>query len=517
MTDNTLKQIVDELDFKTAFRRVKYDAQYDFMQLPVELEVFEHFFEENIRYLKESIQQGIYAPKGLRKIWVPKRNCFLRPGSIPHLEDRVLFQAIIDKVAPQLEQQIPPLDQEVVFSSRLDSDPQSEGMFLHPRTLWLAFKNRAVSYCDSVEVNHVLVSDIASYFENIDLRLLTDTLTSSNISPAYSESIRQILSIWANGRTRGLPQMMAPCSLLANFYLSQVDKSMMLRGYKYIRYVDDIRIFVSTDWELRQALLDLTEQLKRCYLDVQASKTRFYKAGDHRDELTLLESHLAETGIDVSDETSTSYFGMYESEQHIPEPKLILFLQELLENPEYDDRHLRFCVNNLSSIGSPAAHDLVLSKMWSMPQETETFVRYLSRLPSSAITEKTIESILEFLESAYNIYDWQMMWLLVFLTKCAKMKESHLHRLFNVKGLWKTPINRALLSYILCRKGGLNFQRDFIAGYGQEQSREVKMAILCGVSNLEKKERNRFYAIAGGDRQINQLIELLKNREIAFC
>ena len=43
------------------------------------------------------------------------------------------------------------------------------------------------------------------------------------------------------------------------------------------------------------------------------------------------------------------------------------------------------------------------------------------------------------------------------------------------------------------------------------------MAILCGVFNLEKKVHNRFYAMAGGDRQINQLITILKNRRVEFC
>src|SRR6476659_5341718 len=122
MSSQELKKIIDELDFITAFRRVKYDAQYDFLQFPVELSIFEYFFEDNVNYLKESIKQGTYSFKSLRKIWVPKRGFFLRPGSVPQLEDRVLFQAIIDKIAPDLEKQLPPLEQHVVFSSRLNPD-----------------------------------------------------------------------------------------------------------------------------------------------------------------------------------------------------------------------------------------------------------------------------------------------------------------------------------------------------------------------------------------------------------
>jgi len=283
-----LMKIIDDLDFDKAFKRVKYDARYDFLRLPIEISIFEAHFEENIRFLKEAIEQEKYEVKNLRRIWVPKRGYFLRPGSIPHLEDRILFQAIVDKISGELEALLPPFEQQVVFSSRLTQDPQSKSLFRHPRNLWIEFQKKAVEYCEEADTQFVLVSDIASYFENIDLRLLADTLTSSGISFVYVEAIRQILTKWANGRTRGLPQMLAPCSLLGNVYLSQIDKSMVLFGYKYIRYVDDIRIFVPSQIALRQALLDLTDQLKNCYLDVQSSKTQFYTSAEHKEDLTIL-------------------------------------------------------------------------------------------------------------------------------------------------------------------------------------------------------------------------------------
>jgi len=522
-------KIIDDLDFEQAFKRVKYDARYDFLRLPIEISIFEAYFEENIKFFKESIDQGKYEVKNLRRIWVPKRGYFLRPGSIPHLEDRMLFQAIIDKIAGELEALLPPFEQQLVFSSRLTKDPQSKGMFQHPRDLWIAFQKKAVEYCEEPSTRHVLVSDIASYFENIDLRLLADTLTSSGISPVYTEAIRQILTKWANGRTRGLPQMLAPCSLLGNVYLSQIDKSMVLFGYKYIRYVDDIRIFVSSQIELRQALLDLTDQLKNCYLDVQSSKTQFYTAEKHREDLTILKKHFTEAGIEESEDIDSLYFQdpeFFEETdlteerlgEQIQDEKLMLFLQNILSNQyQYDDRHLRYCINRLGIKKNPAARDLVLSRLADMPQETATFVGYLSRIRQLAWNEETIEQIVNFLTSEFNIYDWQMMWLLVFLIRCERIAPAHLQTLFNIERLQRHPVNKALLSYLLCSKGDLTLQRLFLHRYGQEQSIEVKMAILCGVFSLEKKERNRFYAIAGGDRQVNQLINILKNRRVEFC
>ena len=200
--NQSLAKIIDDLDFERAFKRVKYDARYDFLRLPVEISIFEAHYQENIKHLKESIEQGTYEVKNLRRIWVPKRGYFLRPGSIPHLEDRILFQAVVDKIAVELEAQLPPFEQQVVFSSRLAQDLQSKSMFRHPRNLWIDFQRKAVEYCEEPNTRFVLVSDIASYFENIDLRLLADTLTSSGISLTCVEVVRQILTKWANGRTR---------------------------------------------------------------------------------------------------------------------------------------------------------------------------------------------------------------------------------------------------------------------------------------------------------------------------
>lgn len=511
-----LQEIVSELDFNKALSRVKADSYYDFIQVPVEIDVFESDLEENIKFLVETIESGNHSISPLRKIWVPKKQYFLRPGSIPYFEDRLIFQAIIDHIAPLLESQLPPLEQKVVFSSRLHPDLNNENMFIHPRDLWLDFKETAITYCNHPDTKHVLVSDIASYFENIDLRLLGDNLSSFGVSPKYVEAILYFLRKWANGRTRGLPQMMAPCSLLANAYLAQIDKRMLLHGYKYLRYVDDIRIFVSSEIELKKALLILTDELKQIYLDVQASKTKFITSKEHLDELTVLEKDLERVGIETEIEAGDSY-SRHDSNyaiEEISEDKLIQFLDDLVKDPQYDDRHLRYCVNRLAKIGSPAARITVLENLSLMPQETATFVKYLLSIEDTTKND-TVTRIIDFLESESNIYDWQTMWLLIYLSKI-KFDDSQLPRLFRINKLKEHWINRAFLNYILCSQGDLIIRRGVIKEYGQEQNTETKIAILCGLYNLDKKERNRFYSIAGGTRQLDQLIKLLKYKQIDF-
>lgn len=515
MLKEFLKDIASELNFKVAFERIKYDAQFDYLQMPVELSIFEAFFEKNINYLKESVLNGTYSISPLRKIWVPKEKYFLRPGSLPMLEDRLIFQALVDKVAKDIEKQLHSVKYEVVFSSHLNPDLSSNEMFLNRGEQWLSFKKKAVQYCGMQDVEYVLVTDIASYFENINLDMLANLMRSAGVGPAYVDAISYILKIWANGRTRGLPQMLAPCSLLADFYLNQVDKNMVLAGYRYIRYVDDIRIFVSANVDLRKAMLELTEQLRPYYLDLQSSKTDFFLANDFKENLTLIERHMLECGIEENEQDALFYFNPSPSAKSIPEEKLILFKQKLLTDNAYNARDLRFCINNLGRIGSSSALELVLSKLYSMPEETYHFVRYLfCVLPY--ITADIVDKIIDFLESNFNIYDWQMMWLLILLSKCTSVSQDHLQRLIKNKNLQKYYINKALVIYILCSKGGKIYQDTFMEQYNKEKEIEIRMAILCGLYSLDYEERERFYDLAEGNFQIQHLIDVLRYRKIEF-
>ncbi len=475
-------------------------------------------------------------------MWVPKKGFFLRPGSIPHLDDRIIFQGIVDKIANILESQLPPLSDGVVFSSRLNQIENKEKMFIHPKGLWLSFKKRSIEFCRDGNYKFVLVSDIANYFENIDLRMMTDTLQSIGVQPDYVLSINHFLSVWANGRTKGLPQMLAPSSLLANIYLSQVDKNITMKGYPYIRYVDDIRIFVKRETDLRKALLDLTEQLKLIYLDVQANKTRLMKTSVLEKEILKLEKHLLESGIELDEDTDQSYqirrhternddsppvevsqseednqMDEYSSENFIPEEKLVSFLDKILESKKYDDRHLRFCLNNLAKIKSRAGVDVTISHLASMPQETATFVNYLLRIDKSFIEREHISKILIFFESDYCIYDWQIMWLLILLINTEIIDNTDLFRMFRIDIIQKHFINRALLYYLLSLKGDLSLKREIMSRFSSESSIEVRMAILSGIFHLDLRERNRFYSLATQELPINKLIAILKNRECPFA
>src|SRR5258707_2835442 len=87
----------------------------------------------------------------------------------------------------------------------------------------------------------------------------------------------QILSTclyrWAVIPGRGIPQGYSASDILAKVYLNPIDRAMGDEGFDYIRYVDDIRVFCKGFVNCKQALLFLTQQLRRRGLNLQTSKT----------------------------------------------------------------------------------------------------------------------------------------------------------------------------------------------------------------------------------------------------
>ena len=78
---------------------------------------------------------------------------------------------------------------------------------------------------------------------------------------------------WYYNDRHGLPQNRDASSFIANIVLDAVDKSMVNKGYDYFRYVDDIRIICTDEFEAKRALNDLIFELRKFGLNINSKKT----------------------------------------------------------------------------------------------------------------------------------------------------------------------------------------------------------------------------------------------------
>ena len=463
--------------------------------------------------LLESIvgDKGTYHPAPYKTIEIPKRGFTLRPAGAMHIKDRLLYQAIADFLAPQFTPEQP------VYSYRLAS-PTSSWMFLQGVEQWKLFEVEAERLCH--EYQYVLETDLTAYFEHIDHRRLARRLDDifPQIDRATMRPLKQhlssLLGTWSRNTSFGIPQVNNPSSFFGNLYLDEFDKLLMRSGFTYMRYVDDMRVFVKSVPDARKALAQMVEALRRSGLYLSSGKTRIVPS-----ELVLRELDAGRSTLNQIDEAFKSK-SRNKIEAIIPVLQEFFFFTIRDEN-DFRDRHFRFCIyryRRLKAFGiggdihRPVV-DTVLDRLYNLPSATDIFALYLSLFPG--VTEIPI-GILNFLESDFNIYAWQEMHLLEVLIRILSPIESPIteraRRYARTKCQSRDvhPSIRARANILLGKIGDWADRRNIRDYYYNENDIEVQKAILIAIQEMNAEERKNFYRnVQNSNEDIDSVINYL--------
>lgn len=154
-----------------------------------------------------------------------------------------------------------------IYSHRVTKEKERDSHFFkHPVEQWKAFNNHVIISLDEKPSQTVLVTDLTNFYENIDVEKLGEKLEDiaydldidKTKKDEYSRVIKllvMILKKWAVAQTGcGIPQNRNPSSFLANMYLHVVDEAMVKSGYKYFRYMDDLRFVCDNKYEQERYL-----------------------------------------------------------------------------------------------------------------------------------------------------------------------------------------------------------------------------------------------------------------------
>ena len=263
-------------DLALAWRRTKADIQANraFVRTPYEIELVDQNTDEWLGHLSEKVAAG-YRPGSAAIADVPKGNGAVRPGAVLSLEDRTVYADIVGSLFPRVSTGLRWSQGTVDFSYRLAAQPDRVNWFSNRFIGWTQFRRKQLDKLQNDEkTTHVVVTDLTGFYENIDLSILASDLRSLGCDPETVQLLSTCLYRWGVIPGRGIPQGYSASDILAKVYLNPIDRAMIDEGFDYIRYVDDIRLFCLGFANCKQALLFLTQALRRRGLNLQTAKTK---------------------------------------------------------------------------------------------------------------------------------------------------------------------------------------------------------------------------------------------------
>ena len=212
--------------------------------------------------LISQIKSREYKPLPVRRVEIPKPNGGVRKLGIPTVIDRIIQQALVQKLTPIFE----PTFSEYSYGFR----PNRRCQNAIDRALELL--NQGYEW--------IIDLDLEKFFDNVPqdklIRLVDNMVNDSDITALIHKYLKA--GVLINGEfeetTVGTPQGGNFSPLLSNIYLNELDKELERRGLHFARYADDCVIFVKTEFSAERVMRNIVTFIEtKLKLKVNAEKT----------------------------------------------------------------------------------------------------------------------------------------------------------------------------------------------------------------------------------------------------
>jgi RNA-directed DNA polymerase len=184
--------------------------------------------------VRSALETGTYQPQAVKRVTIPKPNGGERKLGIPTYMDRLIQQAI---------------SQELTKMYDAEFSENSYG-FRSEKNAHQALQ-KAKAYINA-GYSHVVDLDLAQFFDRVNHDYLMNELSRKIQDKRVLKLIHKILraDIQEQGiptpSKQGVPQGGPLSPLLSNIILDKLDKELEKRGHRFVRYADDVSIYVKS-------------------------------------------------------------------------------------------------------------------------------------------------------------------------------------------------------------------------------------------------------------------------------
>lgn len=255
-----MERIVDRSNMQRAWKRVKRNGGSPGID-GLTVEDGPAWLREHWSRIREELLAGTYQPQSIRRATIPKRGGGERHLGIPTVVDRLIQQAVLQVLQPDID---------ATFSTH------SYGF--RPRRGAHGAIAEAQRHTQ-VGKKYVVDVDLERFFDRVNHDVLMGRLARRIEDKRVLRLCRRYLEagVLADGvvleRHEGTPQGGPLSPLLANVLLDEVDKELEQRRHAFVRYADDLRVFVRSKKAGQRVMNSLIRLFDRLRLRVNESKS----------------------------------------------------------------------------------------------------------------------------------------------------------------------------------------------------------------------------------------------------
>ena len=208
----------------------------------VTIEKFEEKKEYYLAMLHQKLRDGTYQPKPVKRVEIPKSGDGVRKLGIPCVMDRVVQQALVQRM-------------ETIFEARFVDCSYGYRKGRAPRdAMRKVWRELQAGYLWIVD------ADLRQFFDTIDQEKLIDLIAEEISDGRVLQLVRDILrsgvvegGCWQPTLT-GVPQGGVASPLWSNIFLTPFDRAMTEKGFRLTRWADDWVVVCRTRGEAQRAL-----------------------------------------------------------------------------------------------------------------------------------------------------------------------------------------------------------------------------------------------------------------------